>query len=580
MKNRQKLITLLVIFLVTLFNVACTTENFIEELYNGPNNTVIDSLQNKGTMNIVTMLPLSAMKGDTITITGFGFKPSEKEIIKVIFGANRLGVVRIVNENEIRVEVPDSVVSARPKVWLNSNNFAYSPFIFQIIPLKITSFFPLSAAIGTQVSIAGTGFKNGVKVYFNNIEAVTEFVNSTTLRAIVPNGNVSGFVKVVQLDRDYKISEIPFTLEADPLTILSVTPLKVKAGDKITIIGTGFKPGEINKVFFGGSKIEGVAQITNTTSITATVPVGEINGPITVWQRTDRQITSTEALTRVYAPTITALSADILTAGSALTITGEDFSIDAEVLFGSTVGSIVSNNGTSIVATVPNLSFKDARTKLKVRNVADNQSSNSKDFIAWDASKYFSDDFNRADTGSDLVNTTPSLIGSNWLTRMGENKILENKISTFHHAKLKYIKSEAIVTAGQKYSFSFDAMVDHPNDGAVFAGCMFEIQPGDLIYKVVRFAASGTFQGLKTLDDGVNWASVLVNEPSPLRGQIWYRIVIYNDGAGSVTANVSTIDSTQVYSAVIPYAKANGGAFGLFTYGDLGQYDNFSVLIE
>ena len=280
--------------------------------------------------------------------------------------------------------------------------------------------------------------------------------------------------------------------------------------------------------------------------------------------------------------TILSLSSNVSAAGTSLTLTGVNFptGADCKVFFGSTEGTVNSSSATSITVTVPTLTVATARTNIFVKNASTNQLSNLKSFIAWDVAKVFIDDFNRVDTQWDESTTSPSLIGDNWLTRAGKNQISMNKISTIAGAKLKYINPSAVVSIGQKYNFSFDAFLDHPNAGSVFAGIMFEIQPGDMTYKVIRFAAEGTFQGLKTLSDAAAWAATPLLGGSPLLGQVWYHFVINHEGTGPVTIKVTKLDGTAVHTATVPYAASNGGGFGFITEGDLGRYDNFSLIIE
>jgi len=572
--------------IVALSQLSCSTDDILSEEFKGPANTVIDSIQNKGSISVISMMPLSAMAGDSITLTGYGFTPAKGQSLKVIFGGNKEGIVKIISATEIHVAVPDTLLNGKVKVWLDQNNFAYSPLPFEIIPLKINSFFPLSAPTGTTITISGSGFKSGIKVYFNGIiEAASSLVDLNTITAVVPSvGNVNGKISVVQSATKMAVSEIPFMLESIPLTITSVSPVKVKSGDEITVIGTGFKPGEVNKVLFGKSQIEGKVTVYSTTQLSVTVPSGDVNGPITVWQRADRTATSSTSLIQVLAPTINSLSDSIAAPGSTITINGVDFSMapsDVKVMFGGTLGNITSVTSTAIVVQVPTLAAKEVRTTISVLNIGDNKLSNIRNFIAWNAAKLFKDNFDRANTDWDASTTSPSLLGSNWKTLKGNAQINSDIIVTKSHNQLVYTNSAAVLGAGKKFNFAADAFINHPTEPTVFGGLMFNVQPNGQAYQLIRFSPAGLVQVLYTTNDGAGWPGVFMSNNYSMPGQVWYHIELSSEGADVIHIKVLKPNGSPVIDTDITMSGAiSGGRFGFWTLGNLGQYDNFSLLVE
>ena len=582
----KELFITFIILITALLQVGCSTDSVLEDQFNGPANTVIDSLQNKGTVSVVTMFPPSAMAGDSITLTGFGFEEKAGQTLKVFFGGNKEGVANIISSTEIHVAVPDSLFKGKVKVWLDQNNFAYSSISFDIIPLKINSFFPLSAPVGTSITISGSGFKPGIKVYFNgNIEAVSQLVNTNTITAIVPvTGNVNGKITVWQSSTKSTISDVPFVLESVPLTITSITPIKVKSGDQITIIGTGYKPDEVNKVLFGSSKIEGVVSVYSTTQMLVTVPKGDVNGPITIWQRADRTVTSSISLKQVLAPAINALSDSIAAPGSSITINGVDFSTapsDVKVMFGGTQGNITSVTSTAIVVQVPALAAKDVRTTISVLNIDDNKASNIRNFIAWNAAKQFKDNFDRDNTDWDSSTTSPSPIGLNWATLSGNAQINNNIIVTKFDNKMVYKNPLAVLGAGKKFNFAIDVFVNHPSAPTVFGGLMFNVQSDGQAFQLIRFSPAGLVQALYTTNDGGSWPGVFMSNNYSMPGQVWYHIELSSEGADVIHLKILKPDGSPVIDTNITMSGAiTGGKFGFWTFGDLGQYDNFNLLLE
>lgn len=575
-----------IILLTALSQVGCTTDSVLGDQFNGPANTVIDSLQNKGAVSVVTMVPLSAMAGDSITLTGYGFTPKTSQTLKVFFGGNKEGIAKLISPTEIHVAVPDTLLKGKVKVWLDQNNFAFSPMSFEIIPLKINSFFPLSAPAGTTITINGSGFKPGIKVFFDGtVEAVSQLVNTNTITAIVPaTGNVSGKITVWQSTTKSTISDVPFILESIPLTITSISPTKVKSGDQITIIGTGFKPGEVNKVLFGSSQIEGDVSVYSTTQMLVTVPKGDVNGSITIWQRADRLVTSTKSIIQVLAPQITSLSDSIAAANSTITINGADFSTapsDVKVLFGDIAGVVSSVTRTEIVVQVPVIAMKNIRTTVTVQNVADNQSSNSIKFLAWDAKKVFTDNFDRSNTLWDTNTNNPSLIGSNWSTLGGSAQINTNILMGKSNNKIIYTNSAAVLGEGKKFNYAADAYLNNPNAPSVFAGLIFNVQTNGQVYQLIRFNAAGLVQALYTTNDGVEWGGVFMSNNYSMPGQVWYHIEVSSEGSNVIHLKVFKPDGISLINTSITMSgDISGGKFGFWTFGDFGQYDNFSLLVE
>jgi len=550
-------------------------------------NTVFDPLESMGAISITSLSSLTGMTGDTIIIKGLGFEAKEKDPIKIIFGGDVEEIARVVSSSEIRIAVPDTLSKGKVKVWIDQNKFAFSPLPFELIPLNITSFSPLSASPNDVITITGTGFKTGLKVFFNeNVEAAIVVVNATTINATVPSANVNGKITVWQNTRKKAMSGQTFMIETS-LTMASFTPLRAKSGDIITITGTGFKPGEINKVYFGSSSIEGDVTISSTTTLTVIVPAGDINGPIKIWQRTGREVISATSLQQIFAPVVTSLSSQIGAPGGNITIAGDYFSTvstDVKVFFGATEGIVSSTSKTSISVTIPTLSAKDARTTVKVKNIGDNEVSNMTAFVAWDPAKSFSDKFNRANTDwSDAANSL-SVIGSDWKAFQGNFKIQDNYLSSQTNAKMTYTNIGAALSPGKGFNFSSDVKFEHPTDPSSFTGLIFNVQTDGQSYQLVRFNGAGLVQVLSTTNNSGGWAGVHsggVSTSQTMVGNNYYHFEISSEGTSTIHLRITKIDGTLLTDTDINVNPGiTGGKVGFWNQGDLGRYDNFSLLVN
>jgi len=185
------------------------------------------------------------------------------------------------------------------RVWLgNQYNLAggttsstsWRTWLFAVTPTStsppptptISSFAPTSGAVGTTVSIVGTGFTGAGKVTFNGVMATTFSVASdTAISATVPSGATTGPIAVTT-SGGTGTSTVAFTVTTTPPaapTISSFTPTSGPVGTKVSIAGTHFTGA--GKVTFNGVTAP-TFSVASDASISATVPSGAGTGPITV----------------------------------------------------------------------------------------------------------------------------------------------------------------------------------------------------------------------------------------------------------------------------------------------------------
>lgn len=91
-------------------------------------------------------------------------------------------------------------------------------------------------------------------------------------------------------------------------TIISFTPSAAKPGDVVTITGTNFNTTAVSNVVFFGA-MRATVSTASATSITVTVPVGAIYGPITVLNTATSLIAySTQHFNPIYSPAKTGIT--------------------------------------------------------------------------------------------------------------------------------------------------------------------------------------------------------------------------------------------------------------------------------
>jgi len=135
--------------------------------------------------------PSHGKVGSAVTINGSNFTGATA----VAFGGVNQPTFTIVNDGQITTTVPANAVTG-PVSVTGPGGTGSSPNPYKVKPV-ITSFTPPSGAVGTKVTINGTGFAGTTAVTFTNgVTATFTIVNSTQLTATVPTGAVTGKITV------------------------------------------------------------------------------------------------------------------------------------------------------------------------------------------------------------------------------------------------------------------------------------------------------------------------------------------------------------------------------------------------
>ncbi|HEX7905243.1 MAG TPA: FG-GAP-like repeat-containing protein [Chitinophagaceae bacterium] len=208
-------------------------------------------------------------------------------------------------------------------------------------PVKVTSFTPIQAGTGTQVTISGSNFSMPFSVAFGNVNASSiTYVSPTEVKATVVVG-ASGFVRVCTTTGQDSLAGFIFL---PPPTISSFTPMTAPAGTTITITGTNFA--SVTSVTIGGVPVS--YTVISPTTITAITPSGPSGNVV---------VTTTGGIATlpgfVSQPTITSFTPSQGTHGTIMTITGTSFNAATAVSVGGVpVISYTVNSSNGITAVV------------------------------------------------------------------------------------------------------------------------------------------------------------------------------------------------------------------------------------
>lgn len=209
----------------------------------------------------------------------------------------------------------------------------------------ITSLTPSAGAVGSSVTIGGTGLVTAFSVTFDGTSASFTVVSDTEITATVPAGATTGPVAVTT-NSGTATSATSFTVGVAP-TITSFSPTTGAVGVTVTINGTAFTGAT-------AVKLNGTATtftVVNATRITAGVPAGATTGKIAV---TTPAGTATSTANFTVAPRITGLTPSSGAPGLSVVIAGANVAGVSAVRFNGVAATTYHVDSTAqITATVP-----------------------------------------------------------------------------------------------------------------------------------------------------------------------------------------------------------------------------------
>ncbi|HEU4506846.1 MAG TPA: carboxypeptidase regulatory-like domain-containing protein [Pyrinomonadaceae bacterium] len=139
------------------------------------------------------------------------------------------------------------------------------------------------------------------------------------------------------------------------VSVLEFTPKMGLEGTVVTIYGTGFDPTPSgNTVTFNGTAA--TVSSSSATQIVTTLPAGATTGLISVTTAAGSDTSDVPFVVGTNGPIITSFTPNIGTAGSAVSITGQNFEAQSHsnrARFNGTLAAITASTTTSISTTVP-----------------------------------------------------------------------------------------------------------------------------------------------------------------------------------------------------------------------------------
>lgn len=251
--------------------------------------------------------------GTNVGISGINFGSSVAGLTVTINGQALTGLtlqtnVPPNNTSLIRGVIPAGATSGRIRVATSSGADS-SASVFQITTANgptITAVNPTSAAVGSQVTLAGTNLGAGTTFTINGVAATVASQSANSAVITVPAGASTGPIAASNANGTFTSSFFLIVTQTAP-AITSFSPTSGPVGASVTITGTGLA--NPTSVTLNGVPCTVVS--STATSITLTVPTGATTGQFTV---------------------------SMGSAGSAVTATNFSVTVVAELIFGTPSG--------------------------------------------------------------------------------------------------------------------------------------------------------------------------------------------------------------------------------------------------
>ncbi|KAI2699423.1 hypothetical protein CBS147332_8309 [Penicillium roqueforti] len=290
--------------------------------------------------------------GNTVTLTGtnLGFVNS------VTFGGTAATSVVALSNNTVAAVVPSTVTPGAVDVTVsdaagNTSTLTGGYTYTTISAPTVTALNPNNgpATGGTLVAVTGTGFVNATAVTFGTTSALSyTIVSGTLINAVSPPGTGTTNVFVTNPGGTSAADTgNVWTWNPTPTpTVTSLSPVSgpLSGGNVVTVTGTNLTG--TTSVTFGGVTAPFFV-VLSSTALNATVPASTVAGTVDVVVTTPNgssPINPGDQYTYIAGPAPTAVepSADLISGGTQVAITGSGLTGTTSVLFGTIPGTAIN----------------------------------------------------------------------------------------------------------------------------------------------------------------------------------------------------------------------------------------------
>ena len=273
-------------------------------------------------------LPMQGSPGTEVVIIGQNFAPNANDN-QVMIGDRPL-TIRSGSITELRVIIPEGTQSGNILVRVRGAGEGLSAQPFTVLaPLVVSDFQPRRGGVNEVVTFTGAGFPldpRQVRVLLSSRPCRITEVTSTTIKAVIPPGSLTGRFDVSTVDGRRTETQFIFTITTPPV-ISRIVPGAGPPGAVVVVQGAHFGEvvGDVT-VTLGGrpASLTGIAPV-NDRQVTFAVPEGATSGPVVVTVRDQGAATSPGQFTVLEPLTLADFSPRSGAPGSEVVLRGTGF---------------------------------------------------------------------------------------------------------------------------------------------------------------------------------------------------------------------------------------------------------------
>jgi hypothetical protein len=214
--------------------------------------------------------------------------------------------------------------------------------------IKATGFSPDRGAVGTQVTITGSGFNPDTEVLIGGREVRADEVRPKSITFTIPAKHGDGYIVLRHPNVARDIDVGTFSVLID-MSISRFSPTKGTPGTRVEIRGDGFESGD--DVLMNGKAVK--INKLRATKIIVTIPSNATTGYLVVARGHDQVSTAKKFKVLTPAPIIDRISPESAAAGTDVIIKGRNFGPDDTPYYGKKPMKVISRGTDYIEARIP-----------------------------------------------------------------------------------------------------------------------------------------------------------------------------------------------------------------------------------
>ncbi len=305
--------------------------------------------------------PTPVLRGSDISFLGENLD----KVTEIILPDNiSITDIKVESSEKITITVPQEATVGYVTLVYPGGSITTQTMMGYTEPYEITSISPVDKSVraGDEITISGDYLNNIVAVVFGGGAKVEmdSFIAQERSKIVVelPAEAISGKLYVEDGNGNQLYSDDELTI-LQP-TISTIAPLKIKAGNELTITGDNLDL--VASIEFAGAQTATEFASQSKSKIVVATPAAIADGTISITSFAGQVVASVDALECVVPTSLSTAAADGYKAGKTMTISGKDLDLVTAVQFSGSAAASEFTYDSSISVVIPSDATSDVIT--------------------------------------------------------------------------------------------------------------------------------------------------------------------------------------------------------------------------